>query len=197
MAAAGGSHRKYVPWTQHTRGTSPGVRCCAIIFSPFISRSWTRQGRGTLFGSTPAPYRAYQAPSDSPDGAVTAWVCKTTGAGQTLGPFLVSRHSLCRGWPTAGRQRVFSWVASLRVVKSHLGSPDVVCHCGGSGDRGSLSRLSPPVPGRHGGRGHTCRSPSWACSVSNAAFTIRRVPGWHVRCVPRASHSDATRRRVW
>ena len=27
------------------------------------------------------------------------------------------------GPPTAGRQRVFSWVASLLVVKSHLGSP--------------------------------------------------------------------------
>ena len=38
-------------------------------------------------------------------------------------------------------------MASPRVVKAHLGSPDVVCHCGGTGDRGlfapqsSLSRV--------------------------------------------------------
>ena len=41
------------------------------------------------------------------------------------------------GPPAAGRRRVFSWVASSRVVKSHLGSPDVVCHCGGTVDRAS------------------------------------------------------------
>ena len=46
---------------------------------------------------------------------------------------------------------------------------------GGTGDRGSLSRLSPPVLGRHGGRGHTCRTPPWASS----------------------SQSGATRKRVW
>ena len=44
--------------------------------------------------------------------------------------------------PAAGRQRVFSWVASSRVVKSHLGSPDVVCHCGGTGDRGLFAPQS-------------------------------------------------------
>ena len=44
--------------------------------------------------------------------------------------------------PTAGCQRVFSWVASLCVVKSHLGSPDVVCHCGGTGDRGLFAPQS-------------------------------------------------------
>ena len=42
---------------------------------------------------------------------------------------------------------------------------------------GACSRLSPPVPGPHGGRGHTCRTPPWACSVS--------------------SQSDASRKRVW
>ena len=46
------------------------------------------------------------------------------------------------GPPAAGRQRVFSWVASSRVVKSHLGSPDVVCHCGGTGDRGLFAPQS-------------------------------------------------------
>ena len=70
----------------------------------------------------------------------SAKVCKTTGAGQTPGPFLVSRHPPPS--PAAGRQRVFSWVASLRVVKSHLGSPDVVCHCGGTWDRGLFAPQS-------------------------------------------------------
>ena len=46
------------------------------------------------------------------------------------------------GPPAAGRQRVFSWVASSRVVKSHLGSPDVVCHCRGTGDRGLFAPQS-------------------------------------------------------
>ena len=46
------------------------------------------------------------------------------------------------GPPAAGRQRVFSWVASSRVVKSHLGGPDVVCHCGGTGDRGLFAPQS-------------------------------------------------------
>ena len=46
------------------------------------------------------------------------------------------------GPPAAGRQRVFSWVASSRVVKSHLGSPDVVCHCGSTGDRGLFAPQS-------------------------------------------------------
>ena len=41
---------------------------------------------------------------------------------------------------------------------------------------GACSRLSPPVPGPHGGRGRTYRTPPWACSVS--------------------SQSDATRKRV-
>ena len=62
----------------------------------------------------------------------------TTATGQTPGPFLVSRHPLFRGAATAGRQRVFSWVASLRVVKSRLGSSDVVCLCGETGDRGPV-----------------------------------------------------------
>ena len=106
--------------------------------------------------------------------------------------------------PTAGCQRVFSWVASLRVVKSQLGSWDVAegtllvlsgtswrrarvsthvlwivggrLPCGCTEDHGSLSPLSPRVPGPHGGRGRKCRTPPWACSV--------------------CSQSDATRKRV-
>ena len=36
-------------------------------------------------------------------------------------------------------------------------------------------------------RGHTCRSLRGTGSVSNAILTIRKVPGWHVRCVPSAT----------
>ena len=54
-------------------------------------------------------------------------------------------------------------------------------------DQGSLSRLSPLVPGPRGGRGHTCRTPPRACSVSSAIRTIRKVPGWHEVCVPSAT----------
>ena len=54
----------------------------------------------------------------------------------------------------------------------------------GAQGTGSCSRLSPPVPGPRGSRGHTCRTPPrGACSVSNAILTIRKVPGWHVRGV--------------
>ena len=70
------------------------------------------------------------------------------------------------GPPAAGRQRVFSWVASSRVVKSHLGGRMWSAIAGAQGT-GACSRLSPPVPGPHGGRGHTCRTPPWACSVSS------------------------------
>ena len=38
----------------------------------------------------------------------------------------------------------------------------------GAQGTGACSRLSPPVPGPRGGRGHTCRVPPRACSVSNA-----------------------------
>ena len=56
-----GSHRKYVMWSQHTRGSPRHVSkgsCCAIIFSPFSSWTSTRLGWGTLFGSTPVPHGA-------------------------------------------------------------------------------------------------------------------------------------------
>ena len=53
-----GSHRKYIPRSQHTRGSPrhvPQGSCCAIILNPFSSWSSTRLGRGTLAGPTPAP----------------------------------------------------------------------------------------------------------------------------------------------
>ena len=67
----------------------------------------------------------------------------TTGAGQTPGTLLgVTSLPLSEGCPllaVSGSSR--GW-ASSRVVKSHLGSPDVVCHCGGTGDRGLFAPQS-------------------------------------------------------
>ena len=57
----------------------------------------------------------------------------------------------------------------------------------GAQETGACSRLSRPVPGPRGGRGHTCRTPPLACSVSNAILIIREVPDWHVRGVPGAT----------
>ena len=36
-------------------------------------------------------------------------------------------------------------------------------------------------------RGHTCRTPPRACSVSSTILTIRKVPGWHISNVPGAT----------
>ena len=64
----------------------------------------------------------------------------------------VSRHPLLRGaahcWPSAG----LLVCGQLAVVKSHLGNSDVVCRCGGTGDRDVVcSRLSSPVLGPQAG----------------------------------------------
>ena len=49
---------------------------------------------------------------------------------------------------------------------------------------GVCSRLNPPVPGPHGRRGHTCRTPPWACSVSSQSDASRkRVRTCRTRCV--------------
>ena len=69
-----------------------------------------------------------------------------------------------RGWPA-------------RVSSSHTWEARMWSAIAGAQGTGACSRLSPPVPGPHGGRGHTCRAPPWACSVS--------------------SQSDASRKRVW
>ena len=109
-------------------------------------------------------------------------MCMTTGAG----PFLVPRHSLFRrGRPLAVSGSSRGWPACC-VVKSHLGCSDVVCHCGGAGNRGLFAPQS-SCPGSSWRQGHTCRTPPRACSVSNAILTIRKVPGWHVRGVPSAT----------
>ena len=73
-----------------------------------------------------------------------------------------------RGPPAAGRQRVF--VEDQLAVSSHV-SLDIVggrLAIAGVQGTGACSRLSPPVPDPRGGRGHTCRTPPRACSVSNA-----------------------------
>ena len=62
-----------------------------------------------------------------------------------------------RGWPA-------------RVSLSHTWEARMWSAISG----GASSRLSPPVPGPHGGRGHTCRTPPWACSVSSQSGATRK-----------------------
>ena len=60
-----------------------------------------------------------------------------------------------------------SWVPARSVVASSLDgvwSLAITVHRGPEPVRASV----PPVPGPRGGRGHTCRTPPRACSVSNA-----------------------------
>ena len=78
---------------------------------------------------------------------------------------LVPSRSL-GGPPAAGRQRVFV-EASGGVVACSLDNVWSLAVAGVQGTE-ACSRLSPPVPGPRGGRGHTCRTPPRACSVSNA-----------------------------
>ena len=92
------------------------------------------------------PCGASWAPSDDPDGAVMAKVCMTTGVGQTQGTLLgVPVTPSFGGPPAAGRQRDFSWVASTLAVESHLGSSDVICHCGGTGGPGPVRASALPL----------------------------------------------------
>ena len=100
------------------------------------------------------------------------------------------------GPPTAGRQRVFSWVASSRVVKSHLGSPDVVCHCGSTGDR-SLFAPQISCPGSSRRQGSHLPYTSTGLLRQQHHITIRKVPGWHVTSYSVSNQSDASRKRVW
>ena len=65
----------------------------------------------------------------------------------------------------------------------------VVCHCGGTGDRGLFAPQS-SCPRFSLGAGVTpARTLRGTCSVSNAILTIRKVPGWHVDVVPSAAEA--------
>ena len=139
-------------WTVQFGGTSP------VLF-PFAARRLTFPARHVLRDASRVwmvtPMRALK-------------VCKTTGAGQTPGPFLVSRHPLFREaahcWPSAGLPR--GWPAC--VSSSHTWEARMWSSIAGAQGTWACSRLSPPIPGPRGGRGHTCRTPPRACSVSNA-----------------------------
>ena len=111
------------------------------------------------------------------------------GAAHREGRHLVSsgglfsrRHmldtSLSSTWPSAGLCR---WPA--------LGSSDVVCHCGCAEDRGSLSRISPPVPGPHAGRGQTCRTPLRGMLRQQP---VRRNPQASLVCTCRTRSAQGT-----
>ena len=141
-----GCHRKYVPWSQDTRGSPRHVplgSCCAIIISPFPSWSSTRLRRETLFGSTPAPVQSvvstvgYPRRCSNGVGVRDDWCWSDPG--NLLG---VPSTPLSEGRPLLAVNGSSRGVASLRVVKSHLGSPDVVCHCGCTGDRGLFAPQS-------------------------------------------------------
>ena len=78
-----------------------------------------------------------------------------------------------------------SWVASLlssshtwevRMWSAVVGAQGTVAVC---------SRLSPPVPGPHGGRGRTCFTPPWACSVSRKSDATRTLV-WQGTCRTRS-----------
>ena len=88
----------------------------------------------------------------------------TTGADQTPGPRPVTLSS--EGRPLLAVSGSLSGPARC-VVASSLDSVWSSAIAGAHWT-GACSRLNPPVPGPRGGRGHTCRSPPRACSVSNA-----------------------------
>ena len=96
----------------------------------------------------------------------------TTGAGQTPGPVLVSRHPLfrraARCWPSAGLL-VGGQLACRQVTTGKPG-----CGLPLRGHRGPGPVRASVLPGPHGGRGHTCRAPPWACSVSSQSDASRK-----------------------
>ena len=95
----------------------------------------------------------------------------------------MSRHPLVGGPPAAGRQRVFAG-ADRCVVACSLESVWSLAIAGAQGT-GACSRLSRPVPGPRGGRGHTCRTPPRACSVSSAtslSVSARLARSRRTRC---------------
>ena len=76
-----------------------------------------------------------------------------------------------RGWPA-------------RVSSSHTWEARKWSAIAGAQGTGVCSRLSPPVPDPYGGRGHTCCTPPWACSVSSQlGATRKRVRTCWTHCV--------------
>ena len=83
-----------------------------------------------------------------------------------------------RCWPSAGL------LVPARVSSNHTWEAWMWSAIAGAQRTGACSRLSPPVPGPHGGRGHTCRTPPWACSVcSQSDASSKRVRSCRTRCV--------------
>ena len=91
-----------------------------------------------------------------------AW--RRTSVKRTLNPSPLS-HPLSEGRPLLAVSGSL-WRPARCVVACSLES--VWSAIAGAHGTGACSRLSPPVPDPRGGRGHTCRSPPRACSVSNA-----------------------------
>ena len=94
----------------------------------------------------------------------------------------MSRHPLFGGPPLLAVSGS-SWGPGRCVVACSLDSVWSLAIAGAQVTR-ACSRLSPPVPGPHGGRGHTCRTPPWACSVcSQSDASCKRVRSCRTRCV--------------
>ena len=118
----------------------PPVRCAAGLV--FLRSAVPRESRLPV----PAGGLAYGTRGELKWTSVTP-EDKTPSEGCPL--LAVSRSS----WGPAGVSSHSVWSSAIAL---------------GTEDGGSLSHLSPPVPGPRGGRGHTCRTPPRACSVSNA-----------------------------
>ena len=88
-----------------------------------------------------------------------------------------SRGRAARCWPSAG----------LRVGQLAVSSQVPWLACGRLPLRGYRGPRPVRASVHLSSRGHTCRAPPRACSVSNATSQSVKVPGWHVRCAPSAT----------
>ena len=89
-------------------------------------------------------------------------------------PLVPKRTWDARCWPSAGLR------GGSLCRRTFSGWCVVACRCGCTEDRGSLSRLTPPVPGSPRGRGHTCRAPPRPCPVCNATSpSVKCQAGTH------------------
>ena len=131
-----GSNRKYVPWSQHTRGSPRHVSqgsYCAIIISPFHRGGRPSWNGGLSVGPLPPRTACRQHPRIAPTaqyhrrcawwlGLVRQWETRRAAHCRPSACLLVGGQLACR-----------------QVTP---GNPDVVCHRGGTGDRGLFAPQS-------------------------------------------------------
>ena len=164
-----GSHspERGTPWFQHTRGSPRHVSwgsCCAIIVS-FLG-GWS--GRHSL-GPLPLRTACRRHLRIAPTAQYRRRCARRLGLVRPRDPSwcpvtLFRRAARC--WPSAG-------LLVGGQVACHQVTPRMWSAIAGAQGTGACSRLSPPVPGPLGGRGHTCRTPPWACSISSQSGATR------------------------